>query len=390
MAIIDRIKHNLRTPNELVWKWRPDYLSGQTDNITMGSQLIVNESQEAIFFKGGQALDSFGPGTHTLSTKNLPILKSLVNIPFGHRTPFSAEIFFVNKAANLNYKWGTQNPIPIEDPKMKVLISIGCYGQFGLRVSDSRVFVTQIVGTLYTWNTEDILKYFRGAVLTRVKDTVANYVVQNNQSLLSITARVDEISKLVEQRLKDEFSKYGLELLRFFIDSITIPDEEIKKIQKGGFERLEIEQIGEERYKMKRSLDIMQSAASNTSSAGTLMSAGVGLGVGAAMAKPFAEKVQDTFKTDSTSNTPSAKPLNYIECPQCKAKLPEGTKFCSGCGAKITLPINCPKCNQVLNGDEKFCSGCGTKIISATNCPNCGANISPGMNFCSQCGKPIV
>ena len=186
MALIDRIKYD-GPPNTLVWKYHRES-SSKDDNITMGAQLIVNESQEALFFKGGQALDLFGPGTYTISTKNLPLLQKLVNLPFGGDTPFTAEIFFINKTSRLDYKWGTPSPIPIEDPKYKALISIGCFGQFGLRISDSRLFVTQIVGTMPVWDGNAVLDYFRGVILTRVKDTVAKFLVQKNISIASITA----------------------------------------------------------------------------------------------------------------------------------------------------------------------------------------------------------
>ena len=395
MKAFDRIKVNL-LPTELVRKWKRDDISQypreyapadlDTDNISMGSQLIVNESQEAVFFKGGQALDVFGPGTHTLSTKNLPwLLKNIVNFPFDGKTPFSAEIFYVNKTANLNYKWGTSSPIPIEDPKLRVLISIGCYGQFGLRVHDSRVFVTQIVGTMSTWDTDKILNYFRGAILSRVKDSIAKYVIQNNQSLVAITAHVDDISKIIEERLRDEFAKYGLELLRFFVETISIPDEEIKKIQKGGFDRLEIDQLGDDRYKMKRSLDIMDNAANNTASAGTLMSAGVGFGVGSAMVKPFAEKAQETFSAASSSTSPKT----GFPCPKCNAEMVKGSLFCSLCGTKIPAADTCPSCKTQLSANEVFCHQCGTKIISAAICPSCEAPITAGMKFCPKCGRTL-
>ncbi|MCX5753121.1 MAG: SPFH domain-containing protein, partial [Candidatus Krumholzibacteria bacterium] len=289
MAIVDRIKHEFQ-PDQLVWKY-------EKDNITMGAQVIVNESQEALFFKGGQALDLLGPGTHTLSTKNLPLLQKLVNLPFGSETPFAAEVFMINKVARLDYKWGTRTPIPVEDPKYKVLISVGCNGQFGLRVSDSRVFVTQIVGTMPEWRGGAILSYFQGVIVTRVKDAVAKFVIQQNISVASITGYIDAISQIVEERLREEFAKYGLELLKFFIQTISIPDEELKRIQKGAFDRLEIDQLGDNRYQMKRSLDVLQTAADNPGTPGSLMSAGIGLGVGAQMAGSFSHIAQQTVQS---------------------------------------------------------------------------------------------
>ena len=351
MAVVDRIKHD-GPPDVLVWKY-------PKDNITMGAQLIVNESQEAVFFKGGQALDVFGPGTYTLSTKNLPLLQKLVNLPFGGNTPFTAEIFFVNEVARLDYKWGTRTPIPVEDPKYKVLISIGCFGQFGLRVTDSRVFVTQIVGTMPVWDGNMVLEYFQGVVLTRVKDSVAKFAVQKNVSVAAITAHIDDISQQVEDRLRDEFAKYGLELLKFFISSITIPDEELKRIQEIDLKAREIERLGDQRYQMARGLDIMEEAAKNPGAPGTLMAAGIGLGIGAQMAGPFAQMAQ---KATQPATQPSPVPSAELTCPKCQAKLPADTKFCSQCGTKLSAPPVCPSCGAQVPEGTKFCSQCGKAL----------------------------
>ncbi|HRD02277.1 MAG TPA: SPFH domain-containing protein [Candidatus Saccharicenans sp.] len=380
MAVVDRIKYD-GSPDELVWKY-------PKDNITMGAQLIVNESQEAVFFKGGQALDVFGPGTYTLSTKNLPILQRLVNLPFGSDTPFAAEIFFVNKVARLDYKWGTKTPIPIEDPKYKVLISVGCFGQFGLRINDSRVFVTQIVGTVPSWGGNRVLEYFQGIILTRLKDSVAKFAVQKSVSIAAITAQIDDISQKVEERLRDEFAKYGLELLKFYISSITIPDEELKQIREIDLKAREIERLGDQRYQMARGLDIMEKAANNPGAPGTLMATGIGLGLGAQMAGPFAQMTQ---KAIQPATQPASTPSFELVCPQCKAKLSVGASFCSQCGAKLPVALSCPYCGATLASDSKFCSQCGKKVSSAAiMCPSCGAKVPEGAKFCSQCGKDLL
>jgi membrane protease subunit (stomatin/prohibitin family) len=361
MALVDRIKYD-GAPDILVWKY-------PKDNITLGAQLIVNESQEALFFKGGQALDLFGPGTHTLSTDNLPGLQKLVNLPFGGDTPFAAEVFYVNKVARLDYKWGTRSPIPIEDPRYGVLLNVGCFGQFGLRVQDARMLITQLVGTVSTWDASIVLEYFRGVILTRVKDTVAKAIVQKGISLVGITAHIEELSELAEMRLRDEFEKYGLELLKFFIHSITVPDEEIAKIQKGSFARLEIDQLGENRFQMKRSLEIMEAAANNPGAAGSLMSGGIGLGFGATMAGAFSQGGQ--FLTPQLSPgapavpsvpaTPALSPQQPTtqSCAGCQSALPFGAKFCTECGSKVVLERKCGNCNSALIAGAKFCSECG-------------------------------
>lgn len=118
------------------------------EKFVFGTQLIVNQGQEALFFKGGKALDLFGAGTHTLHTGNLPLLNRFANIPFGGDTPFAAEVYFVNKTSKLNMNWGTQTPFLVEDPKYGLILSIRSHGTYGLRINDTRMFLTELIGAV--------------------------------------------------------------------------------------------------------------------------------------------------------------------------------------------------------------------------------------------------
>src|ERR1017187_5437661 len=135
MAFIDRLKYEALTDEELVWKH-------EADNLVLGTQVIVNEGQEVVFVKGGRALDVLGPGTHTLSTSNLPILQRLINLPFGGQTPFTAEGWYANRHEKLNMKGGTTEPFPVIDPQYQVIVPVQAWGQFGVRVKDSRALLT--------------------------------------------------------------------------------------------------------------------------------------------------------------------------------------------------------------------------------------------------------
>ena len=139
MALIDRIKYDSTSDEVLVFKFT-------SEELKLGSQLVVNQSQEALFLKGGEVCDLFGPGTHTLSAANLPLLNKLVNLPFGGKTPFSAEVWFINKTVKRDLKWGTQAPVPLIDPTYNYPISVRAFGRWGLRIQDSRMFVLHIVG----------------------------------------------------------------------------------------------------------------------------------------------------------------------------------------------------------------------------------------------------
>ena len=174
MAILDRIKYD-GPQNGSQWLIH----KCPSEEFVLGSQLIVNQGQEALFFRGGEALDLFGPGTHTLSTGNLPILNKLVNLPFGGKTPFTAEIYYINKTAGLDLKWGTSTPVPIEDPKYGLILNIGARGQYGVSVRDARLFVGRIIGAVPNGATADqmlILRYFNGLINTKIKSVTAAYI----------------------------------------------------------------------------------------------------------------------------------------------------------------------------------------------------------------------
>jgi len=374
MALLDRIKFD-GTPEELVWKY-------PKDNVVLGSQLIVNQSQEALFYKDGRALDLFGPGAHTIVAKNIPILQKLVNLPFGGETPFAAEVFFINKASRLDYKWGTRSPIPIEDPKYRLLVSIGAFGQFGLRVNDSRVFVTTIVGTMPNWQGAMVIEYFRGLVLTRVKDTIAKFLVQKGISIVEVTAHIDELSKMSDAAIREEMARFGLELVNFFITSVTVPDDQLEIIRKAQATRLEMDQLGDERYRTKRAFDVQQAAAENPGAVGTIMGAGLGLGVGAQMMHQVGQMTQQTGQA-----TTQPQQLT-VECPHCHGRSAAASRFCGQCGAELVSNTKCLSCGATLASDAKFCSQCG-KPGATMKCPGCGVEAAAGAKFCANCGKPL-
>ena len=184
MAIIDRIKYD-GDPSGVQWL----IYKYPSEEFVLGSQLIVNQGQEALFFKGGKALDLFEGGTHTLTNGNLPILKKWVDFAFGGKTPFTAEIYYINKTANLDLKWGTSTPIPLEDPKYGLILHIGARGQFGVSIKDSRLFVSRIIGAVPNGtiiNHKLILRYFNGLINSKIKSVTSEYMIMKQISFLEI------------------------------------------------------------------------------------------------------------------------------------------------------------------------------------------------------------
>ncbi|MFA4795959.1 SPFH domain-containing protein [Leptospira kirschneri] len=277
MALIDVIKYEGQ-PGEIVWKF-------PRNDISYFGQLVVNESQEAVFFKEGKALDVFGPGTHALKTGNIPILEKLVNLPFGGQTPFTAEVVYVNKSV-INMTWGTPAPIQIEDPKYHITLGVRAFGNYNIKVIDSKSFVNAVVGTQHKFDHDGVDKLLKPMVVTRLSDFISEVVLKNGVPITQISQHLEEASSAGKTKTQPDFQKYGLEVVDFFIQSINFDqnDPNFQKIQKVLTDKFEIETMGN-MYQQKRMLDIGEAAANNPGgSAGEGMSAGMGLGMGMNMA----------------------------------------------------------------------------------------------------------
>lgn len=349
MAIIDVVKYD-GPANVLVWRYPPDDLS-------WGTQVIVNQAQEAVFFKGGQALDLLGPGTHTLQTANIPLLRGLIKSPFGGQTPFAAEVYYVNKAVNLDVKWGTNNPIPILDPKFNVFVPVRAFGQFGVQVADSRLFVVQIAGTLGEFTVDALSSYFRGALLMRAKDYIAETIVNQKINILEISAHLEEMSDGIGKKLEGDFSKFGVRLVNFFLNSVDVPedDDSVIRLKKALADRAEMDILGGG-YNTKRTFDTLEKAASNEGGgAGAGMGLGMGLGAGAGVGN-----LMSTVLGQSAS-VKSPAPAAVLSCPSCRADNAPGARFCSSCGKPLGA-LKCSKCQAELAAGARFCSSCGEKI----------------------------
>jgi len=379
LAIIDVIKFNgIRNRDWLVYRY-------PRDNFVFGTQLIVSEGQIAVFVKGGQALDYFSPGTYTLSTQNIPVLQGLINIPFGGRTPFTAEVFFINNTAKLDILWGTTDPISLIDPKYAVRLRVRAFGQFAIKISDYRVFLTELIGALgdsQIIKYDLVIKYFKGVIVTKVKTIIADIIINQKISVLEITPRLEEISMSSKDKLSCEFERFGINIVNFYISSVNFPDEDFASINKILGEKAAFDIIGDNRYNVKRSFDVMESAASNEGG-GNLATAGIGLGLGAgagiAVGNSFASSAGSIINT----------PAKTKECKKCGMQNAEGVKFCSNCGEKLaTAKIECSSCKTIVDENMKFCPNCGRSMLKKI-CSGCHAENLPGTKFCCECGTKL-
>lgn len=376
MAIVDVVKYN-GPPDIFAWKYPSEELGTWT-------QLIVNESQEAVLFKSGVALDVFGSGRHTLDTANIPLLSKLINLPFGGRSPFTAEVWYINKVFTLDIKWGTSTPIQLQDPKYKVFLPVRSFGQFGVRIEDSKKFLVKLVGTLPYFDKQNLVKYFRGLYITKVKDAISSYLIEKQVSILEINAYLDELSEFMRQELEPTLLEYGIKLVNFFINDINTPEDDsaVRKLKEALAKRAEMDIIGYN-YQQERSYDTLEGAAKNQGTSANVMGAGLGLGMGVGLGGAYGSAMGDVAKVINTDG--SQKP-----CPQCHALMGGSARFCPQCGCDTQKPEErkqkpvCSACGASLLTGAKFCPQCGKKI---NPCPSCGSDLPDGASQCPVCGQ---
>lgn len=384
MKVFDIIKYE--GPNDVfVWKF-----PGEDFNTL--SQLVVHESQEAVFFKDGQALDVFGPGRHTLHTQNIPLVRRMVNLPFNGESPFHCEVYFINRVVSMDIKWETAASMLIQDAVYKIILPVSAKGQFGVRVADSKKLLLSLVGTIEQFDRGTLGRYFGGILLTNIKDYISKQFVEKQISFLEIQSNLKDISFGIQSDLAGEFSKYGIELAHFNVYEITPPqdDPSYMRLKRALAKKAEMSVMGYD-YQQERTFNVLDKAAANEGGAASIMNAGMGLGMGFGMGgvvgNAMGKAAANVADTDITSPSVGRK----IKCRKCGEEVPESAKFCLSCGQKIEKEedmqmVQCPKCGaSVPKG--KFCLECGYKFLA--NCSKCGAELIPGAKFCLECGNKI-
>jgi membrane protease subunit (stomatin/prohibitin family) len=272
-------------------------------------QLIVNETQEAFVVHEGVYDGPFGAGRHTLSTENLPLLRSFMKIPFGDKTPFTAEVWFVNRTFDLNITWGTPDPIQLVDPKYKIMLPVRAYGKYGIRIADPKKFLLKLVGTLDIFSSSTINAYFRGIFTTRIKTEIANLIVKDGLSVLEIAPHLTNLSTSLQQILSGEMAEYGVSLVLFSIQSINTPEDDpaVRSLKQALAKRAEMGIVGFN-YQQQRSFDVLETAAGNEGTEGTLAGAGIGLGAGLGLSSQFANAMKNIAPAMNVGNSSGAQP----------------------------------------------------------------------------------
>jgi len=280
--IIDVVEAPNMGANDLVMRI-PDNGSG---DFRLGSQVIVRESQTAIFYRDGKSLDSFPAGRHTITTANLPVLSGLLKLVTGGNNMFTAEVYFVNMREFTDLKWGTPQPISLRDSELGFARVRG-FGQYTMQISDPKRFVDQIVGTQGLYQTAQIEDYLRNAIISKMTDALG----ENMTSIFDMPKLMDELSAAVKAKVQDSFTAMGIALKQFMVVSLTPTEETAKAID----ERSSMGAIGNmDTYMKFKAAQAMSEAASNPSGGGA--AAGVGLGAGMGMGAGMAGMIMNSMQ----------------------------------------------------------------------------------------------
>jgi membrane protease subunit (stomatin/prohibitin family) len=311
-------------PDAIVWRY-------PNEDITWGAQLVVHEYEMAVFFRDGKAYDVFGPGRHTLTTLNLPLLTSLLTrlVGFGAQKPFKAAVIFISTKV-FEGKYGTS-------AQTTELAPLKVFGGFWFKIEDAQLFVNEVVGGQNAYTSEDVNNFLRGFLNEKIIDELSHY------DLVTVFTRLNETSLIVKNSVTDYFKRLGIELTDLRFEGIdTTPEYR---------ERLFWLKTGRTAPEEVLRMETVKSAAESLGK-----SSGAGLGTGMVL-------IPQIMTPTGPTQAPAAA---LVICPKCGTHVPATSKFCPECGTTLTPPsagaINCPKCGKSIPAGSKFCPECGEKL----------------------------
>ena len=362
------------------------------------TQLIVHESQEAVFFMNGQALDLFGPGRYTLETENIPLLGRFLNRITGDRSPFHCEVYFINKAEQMSIRWGTDSKVQYIEPSYGFPIAIGASGEMSMRAADSRRLLVKLVGTESYLGQQQLVSFFRAILMSRVKTYIAQYMKNNAVSIFEIDEHLTAFSEALHRQLRNDFADYGISLERFYVTQIVKPDgdrqyERFKDLHFRQYADIAEAKLRQQTdliyaqteaqkvvidsqaqaakrkqegytYAQERGFDVAGMVARNEA-AGQFTNLGVGLGtmagVGGTVAGILGNAIGGTIQPAAPEQ--AAAPAGEAQfCENCGAKIVPGSAFCEECGTPVRqAQEKCLNCGYVFERPGKFCPKCGAK-----------------------------
>lgn len=385
MSFFDKVKEAAMNQFIEVIEWLDD--SGDTilyrfpvyqQEIKNGAQLIVRESQTAVFVFEGQVADVFTPGRYTIDGGNTPVLSKLGAWKFGFNSPMKSEVYFVNTKQFTDMKWGTSNPIMLRDADFGI-VRLRAFGAYSLRVADPSTFIKEVAGTNAHFQTEDIDTQLKRAIVTEFSDALGELKIP----ALDLAAQYKELGEAIRAKINEDFGSYGLQVTKFYVENISLPPEVEEAMDK----RASMGALGDaNRYMQFQAADAMRDAAQNEGGgAGLGAGLGAGFAVGNQMAGAFGAQ-QGGQGQQQQQQGGGGQQASTVPCPTCGKQNAAGVKFCSDCGGKMEVAkVPCVKCGAELREGAKFCSECGSSQ-EKQKCANCQHELLPGAKFCPECG----
>ncbi|HQZ95186.1 MAG TPA: SPFH domain-containing protein [Pyrinomonadaceae bacterium] len=381
MSIFDKVKEAALNQFIEVIEWLDN--TGDTmvyrfpvagQEIKNGAQLIVRESQAAVFVFEGQVADVFTPGKYEIDGGNTPILSKLGAWKFGFNSPFKSEVYFVNTKQFTDMKWGTSNPIMLRDADFGI-VQLRAFGAYSMRVASPGDFIKEIAGTNAHFSTDDIEGQLKRAIVTEFSDAIGELKIP----ALDLASQYKEIGDKIRGMINVDFGSYGLEVTKFYVENVSVPQEVQDAINK----RAAMGAIGNvDQYMKFQAADALRDAAQNEGGgAGLGAGLGAGFAVGNQMVNAFAPQ-----GGGAGGQQTSAPVAATVACPTCSKANAAGVKFCSECGGKMEIAqVPCVKCGANLREGAKFCSECGSSQEKA-RCGSCQFELAAGAKFCPECG----
>src|SRR5215204_162056 len=385
MSFFDKVKEAAMNQFIEVIEWLDN--SGDTilyrfpvyqQEIKNGAQLIVRESQAAVFVFEGQAADTFGPGRYTIDGGNTPILSKIGAWKHGFNSPMKSEVYFVNTKQFTDMKWGTSNPIMLRDNDFGI-VRLRAFGGYSMRVSDPQTFIKEVAGTNAHFQTEDIDEQLKRAIVTEFSDAIGEMKIP----ALDLAAQYKELGDVIRGKINEDFRIYGIEVTKFYVENVSLPPEVEAAIDK----RSSMGALGDaNRYMQFQAADAMRDAAQNEGGgAGLGAGLGAGFAIGGQMANAFGG--QQGMGGQQQQGGGAAQ---TVPCPNCGKPNAAGTRFCGDCGATMEVAkVPCVKCGAELREGAKFCSECGS-TQEKQKCANCQAELNAGAKFCNECGTKVA
>ena len=359
MPLLDIVEFVDPTGKTLVARVPPD----GNGELRLGSQCIVREGQLAFFARDGRFLDMLIPGRHTLTSNNIPLLIDFIKLPFGSKSPFRADVYFVSLHQHTDLKWGTPQPIPMRDAQFG-MVRLRAFGTFIIQVAEPRRLLTAVVGTRGRLTVQDVEEQLRSSIIARVADVIAERMRERKLSVLDLATEYDELSDMAYEALKDDFATLGLQLTRFYINTISVPEELERRLdQVGGVAAFG--GLGD--YTRFKAAEALQDAA--RAGGDSAVGAGIGLGAGMNLGALMGQALQQQTPSPPPPPQPAVQPATpqaaqaaaMKACPSCGVSVPENAKFCSECGASLR-PAACPQCGNAVTPGAKFCIECGAAL----------------------------